>query len=97
MKNFSIDVDIGVCIVYSIDNTMFFFLYYRHLGHRPQYHPLKHGFDEWFGAPNCHFGPYNDKDMPNIPVYKDAEMAGRLISKCDFFKYYNDLSLQYEM
>ncbi|XP_064599752.1 N-acetylgalactosamine-6-sulfatase-like [Liolophura sinensis] len=48
-----------------------------HLGHRPQYHPLKHGFDEWFGAPNCHFGPYNDKNTPNIPVYRDAEMAGR--------------------
>ncbi|XP_071172912.1 N-acetylgalactosamine-6-sulfatase-like [Mytilus edulis] len=48
-----------------------------HLGHRPKYHPLKHGFDEWFGAPNCHFGPYDDIDTPNIPVYKDAEMAGR--------------------
>ena len=31
-----------------------------HLGHRPQFHPLKHGFDEWFGAPNCHF-KYNNK------------------------------------
>ncbi|XP_030831398.1 N-acetylgalactosamine-6-sulfatase isoform X2 [Strongylocentrotus purpuratus] len=48
-----------------------------HLGHQPQFHPLKHGFDEWFGAPNCHFGPYNDKNTPNIPVYQDAEMAGR--------------------
>ncbi|XP_071493717.1 N-acetylgalactosamine-6-sulfatase-like isoform X1 [Diadema antillarum] len=48
-----------------------------HLGHQPQFHPLKHGFDEWFGSPNCHFGPYNDKNIPNIPVYKDAEMAGR--------------------
>ena len=51
----------------------------RHLGQQPQYHPLKHGFDEWFGAPNCHFGPYDDKSSPNIPVYKDAEMAGRYV------------------
>ncbi|KAL3860549.1 hypothetical protein ACJMK2_010665 [Sinanodonta woodiana] len=48
-----------------------------HLGHRPQFHPLKHGFDEWFGSPNCHFGPYDDKTTPNIPVYRDTEMIGR--------------------
>ncbi|XP_019391577.1 PREDICTED: N-acetylgalactosamine-6-sulfatase isoform X2 [Crocodylus porosus] len=48
-----------------------------HLGHRPQFHPLKHGFDEWFGSPNCHFGPYNNKDFPNLPVYRDQEMIGR--------------------
>lgn len=48
-----------------------------HLGQQPQFHPLKHGFDEWFGSPNCHFGPYNDKSTPNIPVYKNLSMAGR--------------------
>ena len=51
----------------------------RHLGQQPQYHPLKHGFDEWFGSPNCHFGPYDNKHTPNIPVYKDANMAGRYV------------------
>ncbi|XP_028417908.1 N-acetylgalactosamine-6-sulfatase-like isoform X1 [Dendronephthya gigantea] len=48
-----------------------------HLGQQPQYHPLKHGFHEWFGAPNCHFGPYNDVSLPNIPVYRDQYMIGR--------------------
>uniref|UniRef100_UPI0037E8D7A6 N-acetylgalactosamine-6-sulfatase n=1 Tax=Semicossyphus pulcher TaxID=241346 RepID=UPI0037E8D7A6 len=48
-----------------------------HLGHRPQYLPLEKGFDEWFGAPNCHFGPYNDRSEPNIPVYNNSEMVGR--------------------
>ncbi|XP_058384453.1 N-acetylgalactosamine-6-sulfatase isoform X1 [Diceros bicornis minor] len=48
-----------------------------HLGHRPQFHPLKHGFDEWFGSPNCHFGPYDNRARPNIPVYRDWEMVGR--------------------
>uniref|UniRef100_A0A8C5KCG9 N-acetylgalactosamine-6-sulfatase n=1 Tax=Jaculus jaculus TaxID=51337 RepID=A0A8C5KCG9_JACJA len=48
-----------------------------HLGHRPQFHPLRHGFDEWFGSPNCHFGPYDNRAKPNIPVYRDWEMVGR--------------------
>uniref|UniRef100_A0A3Q2QVZ9 N-acetylgalactosamine-6-sulfatase n=1 Tax=Fundulus heteroclitus TaxID=8078 RepID=A0A3Q2QVZ9_FUNHE len=48
-----------------------------HLGHRPQYLPLEHGFDEWFGSPNCHFGPYNGSVRPNIPVYNNSEMIGR--------------------
>uniref|UniRef100_A0A8C6LQY6 Galactosamine (N-acetyl)-6-sulfatase n=1 Tax=Nothobranchius furzeri TaxID=105023 RepID=A0A8C6LQY6_NOTFU len=48
-----------------------------HLGHRPQYLPLEHGFDEWFGSPNCHFGPYNNSVRPNIPVYNNSEMLGR--------------------
>uniref|UniRef100_A0A3B3CEY7 N-acetylgalactosamine-6-sulfatase n=1 Tax=Oryzias melastigma TaxID=30732 RepID=A0A3B3CEY7_ORYME len=48
-----------------------------HLGHRPQYLPLENGFDEWFGAPNCHFGPYNNTVRPNIPVYNNSEMLGR--------------------
>ncbi|XP_078367421.1 N-acetylgalactosamine-6-sulfatase-like [Oculina patagonica] len=48
-----------------------------HLGHQPQFLPLKHGFDEWFGAPNCHFGPYDNVKTPNIPVYKDDVMVGR--------------------
>ncbi|XP_055991560.1 N-acetylgalactosamine-6-sulfatase [Sorex fumeus] len=48
-----------------------------HLGHRPQFHPLKHGFDEWFGSPNCHFGPYDNRARPNLPVYRDWEMVGR--------------------
>lgn len=49
----------------------------RHLGHRPGFLPLEHGFDEWFGSPNCHFGPYNNSDRPNIPVYKNSQMVGR--------------------
>ncbi|KAK7505807.1 hypothetical protein BaRGS_00003078 [Batillaria attramentaria] len=48
-----------------------------HLGQQAQYLPLVHGFDEWFGAPNCHFGPYDDKSQPNIPVYNGTVMVGR--------------------
>ena len=56
-----------------------------HLGHRAKYHPLRHGFEEWFGAPNCHFR-YNGKSSPNIPVYRDAEMVGR---------YYEDFEIDW--
>ncbi|KAG9352487.1 hypothetical protein JZ751_020901 [Albula glossodonta] len=48
-----------------------------HLGHRPNHLPLEHGFDKWFGAPNCHFGPYNNSLRPNIPVYNNSQMVGR--------------------
>ena len=35
-------------------------------------------FQEWFGAPNCHF-KYNITSRlgPNIPVYKNDKMVGR--------------------
>lgn len=66
---------------WGFPSVPFFFpvshFYYRHLGHRPKFHPLKHGFDEWFGSPNCHFGPYDNKARPNIPVYRNWEMVGR--------------------
>lgn len=48
-----------------------------HLGHQRQYLPLSHGFDEWFGSANCHFGPYDNVNTPNIPVYRDDHMIGR--------------------
>ncbi|XP_061450068.1 N-acetylgalactosamine-6-sulfatase isoform X1 [Rhineura floridana] len=58
-----------------------------HLGHRPEFHPLRHGFDEWFGSPNCHFGPYDNKVAPNIPIYRDWEMIGR---------YYEDVKIDHK-
>ena len=59
----------------------------RHLGHQTKYHPLDHGFDSWFGSPNCHFGPYDNEERPNIPIYRDRNMVGRYdtgttLSKC---------------
>ena len=49
-----------------------------HLGHRDKYHPLRHGFHQWFGAPNCHFR-YDGNTSPNIPVYRNREMVGRCV------------------
>lgn len=68
-------LDQFICSVMTADVLLA--LSCRHLGHRPQYLPLEHGFDEWLGAPNCHFGPYNNSVKPNIPVYNNSEMLGR--------------------
>ena len=53
----------------------------RHLGQQEQYLPYKHGFDEVFGSTNCHFGPFDNKEAPNIPVYRDDKMIGRFACK----------------
>ncbi|CAG0896191.1 unnamed protein product [Cyprideis torosa] len=55
-----------------------------HLGHRPQFLPLRHGFDSWFGSPNCHLGPYDNRTLPNIPVFKDDRMVGRFWQPGEF-------------
>lgn len=48
-----------------------------HLGHRSQYLPLEHGFQEFYGSTNCHFGPYDDVTTPNIAFFRNSEMIGR--------------------
>lgn len=67
----------NLIILCSFNSLFMTFDLARHLGHQPQFLPLKHGFDEWFGAPNCHFGPYDNVKTPNIPVYRDDKMVGR--------------------
>lgn len=67
-----------------------------HLGHLPHYLPLKHGFDEWFGAPNCHY-QFDNKVIPNIPVYRDDHMTGRYYEdyKIDEVKGLSNLTQMY--
>ncbi|KAL1439781.1 hypothetical protein MTO96_009635 [Rhipicephalus appendiculatus] len=48
-----------------------------HLGHEPEFLPLRHGFHEFFGSPSTHPGPFDDVTQPNIPVYRDDHMIGR--------------------
>ncbi|XP_018012811.1 N-acetylgalactosamine-6-sulfatase [Hyalella azteca] len=52
-----------------------------HLGHQEKFLPLQHGFDSYFGSPNCHFGPYDDVTTPNIAVFRDNKMVGRYYEK----------------
>ncbi|RWS09708.1 N-acetylgalactosamine-6-sulfatase-like protein [Dinothrombium tinctorium] len=57
-----------------------------HLGHQPQYLPLKHGFHEYFGSPNCHFGPYDNVTRPNIAFFRNDLMIGRYFEEIDINK-----------
>lgn len=54
-----------------------------HLGHQSQYLPLLHGFQEFYGSTNCHFGPYNDITTPNIAFFRDDVMIGRYFEEFD--------------
>jgi arylsulfatase A-like enzyme len=44
-----------------------------HLGTRMKFHPIKHGFDEWFGIPysndNTKYHPTLADEMPPLPLY----------------------------
>ena len=44
-----------------------------HLGTRPEFSPLRHGFDEWFGIPysndNSKYHPVLAAEMPPLPLY----------------------------
>ncbi|XP_075734471.1 N-acetylgalactosamine-6-sulfatase isoform X2 [Rhipicephalus microplus] len=54
-----------------------------HLGHGPEFLPLRHGFHEFFGSPSTHPGPFDDVTQPNIPVYRDDHMIGRYYEDFD--------------
>lgn len=49
-----------------------------HLGTAELFHPLKHGFDEFWGIPysndNSKFHPSLAEEMPPLPVYEDAKV-----------------------
>jgi len=52
-----------------------------HLGTRPKFHPMRHGFDEWFGIPysndNTKYHPSLAAEMPPLPLY-DGERVVEL-------------------
>ena len=50
-----------------------------HLGHRPEFRPLRHGFDRWFGIPYS-----NDMDW-QVPPGSDARRAAILEPSIDYW------------
>ena len=51
-----------------------------HLGHQPQFHPMKNGFDEFYGVPysndmNKHYYQHNKFQSPPLPVYRGEEIV----------------------
>lgn len=49
-----------------------------HLGTRLKFHPLRHGFDEWFGIPysndNTKYHPTLAAEMPPLPLYEGEKV-----------------------
>jgi arylsulfatase A-like enzyme len=49
-----------------------------HLGTAPEFHPLNHGFDRFFGIPysndNSKYHPVLHASMPPLPLYKDKDV-----------------------
>ncbi len=50
-----------------------------HLGHKDEFHPMRHGFDEFFGVPysndmNRFHYKHNDFQSPPLPVYRGMEV-----------------------
>jgi arylsulfatase len=52
-----------------------------HLGTRDEFHPLRRGFDEWFGLPysndNSRYHPVLAAEMPPLPLYDGTEIVER--------------------
>lgn len=50
-----------------------------HLGTRLKFHPLRHGFDEWFGIPysndNTKYHPSLAAEMPPLPLYDGEKVV----------------------
>lgn len=50
-----------------------------HLGTRPRFHPLRHGFDEWLGIPysndNTKYHPVLADQMPPLPLHDGEQVA----------------------
>lgn len=51
-----------------------------HLGHQPQFMPLKHGFDDFYGVPYSndmheYFYSHNNFQSPPLPLYQNEELV----------------------
>ncbi|NQU48068.1 MAG: sulfatase [Planctomycetes bacterium] len=50
-----------------------------HLGHKEQFHPMRHGFDEFYGVPysndmNRHYYKHLDFQSPPLPLYRNEKI-----------------------
>ncbi len=70
-----------------------------HLGTRPQFHPMRHGFDEWFGIPysndNSKYHPSLASEMPPLPLYDGATVSELDPDQSFFTKRCTDRAVQF--
>jgi arylsulfatase len=70
-----------------------------HLGTRMKFHPLRHGFDEWFGIPysndNSKFHPSLASEMPPLPLYDGEQIIERDPDQSQFTKRFADRAVRF--
>ena len=59
-----------------------------HLGNFPEYLPLKHGFDEFFGVPSSN-------DMPNFALYDGDELVEQPVDQGSLTRRYTDRAVRF--
>lgn len=59
-----------------------------HLGHQPQFHPLRYGYDEYFGI-------LYSNDMKPVHLYQDERLFRTLVFQARLTEMYTDQSVQF--
>lgn len=67
-----------------------------HLGHKPEFLPTKHGFDEYFGLPYSNdMRPEEDESYPPLPLMKDEEVIEYDPDQSKLTRLYTDRALKF--
>ncbi|MFN5741068.1 MAG: sulfatase-like hydrolase/transferase [Planctomyces sp.] len=70
-----------------------------HLGTAPDFHPLKHGFDQYFGIPysndNSRYHPVLSAEMPPLPLYDGLQVVERDPDQSQFTRRFTERAVSF--
>ena len=70
-----------------------------HLGTRPKFHPMRHGFDEWLGIPysndNTKYHPSLAAEMPPLPFYDGEKVIELDPDQSQFTNRFTERAVQF--
>lgn len=70
-----------------------------HLGTAPEFHPLNHGFDRFFGIPysndNSKYHPVLHASMPPLPLYKDRDVIETDPDQSQFTRRFTEQAIEF--
>jgi arylsulfatase A-like enzyme len=70
-----------------------------HLGTRPKFHPMRHGFDEWLGIPysndNTKYHPVLAAEMPPLPFYDGEKVVELDPDQSQFTRRFTERAIQF--
>ncbi|MDX2037124.1 MAG: sulfatase [Isosphaeraceae bacterium] len=70
-----------------------------HLGTRPRFHPLRHGFEVWFGIPysndNSKYHPTLSAEMPPLPLYDGERVVELDPDQSRFTRRFTDRAIEF--